>query len=345
VGGGDDAGIKAGDGWLVPGDGFGARPVGMLAGGLNHRDVGVVVRNLGAVFSQQVHQVVGGRLALVIHVGFVSQADDQDFAAFEGLAVVVEGFYGAGDNVFGHTGIDFAGQLNEAGGLSVFAGFPGEVERVNGDAVAAEPGTRVERHKAKGLGFGRLNDFPDVYAHSRIDHLELVDQGDVDRAEDVFQELDRFGCAAGGDRDEGFDGQAVDFHGFLQAERGEAADDFGDVGHAALRVAGVFALGGKSQVEIAASHQARALLQDGAQVFVGGAGESGGFKDHDCAGDKVWSDGPAGFQDVRDVGLALLGERGRDADDDGVGGGSANERKVGGSGEAGGGEGGGDVGV
>jgi len=165
VGGGDDAGIKAGDGWLVPGDGFGARPVGMLAGGFNHRDVGVVVRNLGAVFSQQVHQVVGGRLALVIHVGFVSQADDQDFAAFERFAVVVEGFYGAGDNVFGHTGVDFASQLNEAGRLSVFAGFPGEVERVNGDAVAAEPGTRVERHKAKGLGFGRLNDFPDVYAH------------------------------------------------------------------------------------------------------------------------------------------------------------------------------------
>jgi len=112
-----------------------------------------------------------------------------------------------------------------------------------------------------------------------------------------------------------------------------------------LRIAGVFALGGKSQVEIAASHQARALLQDGAQVFVGGAGESGGFKDDDGAGDKVRSDGPTGFQDVGDVGLALLGERGRDADDDGVGGGSANERKVGGSGEAGGGEGGGDVGI
>lgn len=165
VGGGDDAGIKAGDGWLVPGDGFGARPVGMLAGGLNNGNVGVIVRNLGAVFSQQVHQVVGGRLALVIHVGFVSQADDQDFAAFERLAVVVEGFYGARDNVFRHTGVDFASQLNEAGRLSVLAGFPGEVERVNGDAVAAEPGTRVKRHKAKGLGFGRLNDFPDVYAH------------------------------------------------------------------------------------------------------------------------------------------------------------------------------------
>jgi len=39
VGGGDDAGIKAGDGWLVPGDRFGANPVGMLADGLNHRNV------------------------------------------------------------------------------------------------------------------------------------------------------------------------------------------------------------------------------------------------------------------------------------------------------------------
>jgi len=49
--------LEAGDGWLVPGDGFGASPVGMLAGGLNHRDVGVIARNLGAVFSQQVYQI------------------------------------------------------------------------------------------------------------------------------------------------------------------------------------------------------------------------------------------------------------------------------------------------
>jgi len=55
MGGGDDAGIKAGDGWLVPGDGFDASPLEMLAGGLNHGDVGVVVRNLGAVFSHQAH--------------------------------------------------------------------------------------------------------------------------------------------------------------------------------------------------------------------------------------------------------------------------------------------------
>jgi len=31
------------DGWLVPGDGFGVSPVGMLAGGLNRRDVRVLV--------------------------------------------------------------------------------------------------------------------------------------------------------------------------------------------------------------------------------------------------------------------------------------------------------------
>ena len=51
VGGGDDAGIKAGDAWLVPGDGLGACPVGMLAGVLNHRDVGVIVSNIDTVFS------------------------------------------------------------------------------------------------------------------------------------------------------------------------------------------------------------------------------------------------------------------------------------------------------
>ena len=129
----------------------------MLAGGLNHWNVGVVVRSLGAVFSQH-HKVVGGRRALVIHVGFVSQTDDQDFAAFERFAVVVEGFYGAGDNVFVYAGVAFTCQLNEAGCLSVFAGFPGKVESVNGNGLAAEPGNRVERHKTKELGYHYLKE-------------------------------------------------------------------------------------------------------------------------------------------------------------------------------------------
>jgi len=52
VGGGDDASIKAKDGWIVSGDGLGGSQVAMLACGVNHREVGAVVKNICAVFSQ-----------------------------------------------------------------------------------------------------------------------------------------------------------------------------------------------------------------------------------------------------------------------------------------------------
>ena len=40
--------------------------------------------------------------------------------------------------------------------------FPGEIERIDRDAVPAEPGPRIERHEAERLGRRGVDDFPDV---------------------------------------------------------------------------------------------------------------------------------------------------------------------------------------
>src|SRR5581483_11680262 len=68
------------------------------------------------------------------------------------------------DHAARHRRVDLAGQLDEAGGDVVFARLPGQVERVDRDAVAAEPRARVERHVAEGFGLGRLDHLPDVDA-------------------------------------------------------------------------------------------------------------------------------------------------------------------------------------
>ena len=62
------------------------------------------------------------------------------------------------------------------------------------------PGPGIEGHVAERLGRGGLDDLPDIDAHAFEDHLELVDQGDVDRAEDVLQELGGLGDPGRGDR-------------------------------------------------------------------------------------------------------------------------------------------------
>src|SRR5207244_5892642 len=59
------------------------------------------------------------------------------------------------DHVARHRGVDLTGQLDEAGPRSVLRRFPGQIERIERDAVAAEAGTGIERHEAERLGLDR----------------------------------------------------------------------------------------------------------------------------------------------------------------------------------------------
>ena len=53
--------------------------------------------------------------------------------------------------------------------------------------MSAEAGPRIKRHKSERFGFRGLDDFPNIYPHRVIDHLKLVNEGDIYTAENVFQ--------------------------------------------------------------------------------------------------------------------------------------------------------------
>ena len=106
-----------------------------------------------------------------------------------GLPLVVQRVGDPADDVGGHRRVDLAGQLDEPGVQAVLPGHPGQVERVDRDAVPAQPGPGIERLEAERLGLGRVDHFPDVDAHAVVEHLQLVDQGDVDGAVGVLQDL------------------------------------------------------------------------------------------------------------------------------------------------------------
>ena len=61
------------------------------------------------------------------------------------LPLLVEGLRQLADDVLGHGAVDLAGQLDEAGVQAVLARLPGQVERIDRDAVAAEAGAGVIR--------------------------------------------------------------------------------------------------------------------------------------------------------------------------------------------------------
>ena len=132
------------------------------------------------------------------------------------------------DDAARHRRVDLAGQLDKAGRDVEFARLPGQVERIDRDAVAAEPGPGIERHKAERLGLGRVDHLPDVDAH-RLEHdLQLVDERDVDRAEDVLGELDRLGGLERRDRHGARDDCVVERAARRSAVRPVAADHLRD---------------------------------------------------------------------------------------------------------------------
>src|SRR5271163_441657 len=55
--------------------------------------------------------------------------------------------------------------------------------------MSAETGSGIERMEAEGLSGGGVYDLPDVEVHAQAEHLEFVDQCNVDAAINVLQQL------------------------------------------------------------------------------------------------------------------------------------------------------------
>ncbi len=218
-------------------------------------------------------------------------------------------------DVVGHVFVDVVGQLDEAERLAqVLLHPPREIARVDRQAVAADAGAGRELHVPERLGGGGVDRPPHVDVEVAGEHRQLVDQGDVDVAERVLQQLDQLGLGAGTDRHRG-----VDERGEERVDDGErvgrvAADHLGGVDQAVGGVARVDPLGGVAEEEVArlvgrCGPETRPLGEDRAEERGGGAGIGGALEDHAGAGSEVLADGGAGLLDVAEVGFAVAQRR------------------------------------
>ena len=285
-------------------------------GQLGH--VRIVVGDIAAARAQQLEDLQRRRLAQVAHARLVADPDEQDPRAVDGLAHVVERALDLLQAEVGHLLVDLAGELDELGRHVVLARLPGQVERIDRQAVATHPGARLEAHEAERLGRRGVDDLPDVDPHPVRQDRQLVDERDVDRAEDVLQQLGQLRDLRRGDGDERLAHAAVEVEGSLGALACEAADELGRVADREVRAAGIDALGREREREVLARVQTR-LLQQRHQMLARRAGE-GGRLEHDelaladHAGQRL-----GGGEQRSEVGLAVAVERRGDADEDRLG--------------------------
>src|ERR1700694_6060078 len=121
--------------------------------------------------------------------------------------------------------------------------------------MSSEPRTWVERHEPEWLCLRCFDDFPDVDVHPVEDGLQLVDEGDVDRPEDVLEELAGLGYPRARDRHDPLERRAVKRRSRSRGGLVHPADDLGDVARRELLVSGIFALWRKCQEEIVRATQ------------------------------------------------------------------------------------------
>jgi len=215
------------------------------------------------------------------------------------------------------TFVDLARQLDEFGGLLVLAGLPGQVERVDGYAVPAQPGPRVERLEAERFRAGGRDHLPDVYAHRVEDHLQLVDQGDVHATVDVLDDLGRLGDLARRDRDRLFDHGRIEGMRHGQTLRAHSPDKLRSGACRVVLAARILALGGERQPEILLNLQA-GLLQDRQHDLPCRSRVRGGLQRDQLAGSQGLGNGPGRAFDVLQIGVLGPRQRRRHADDDRV---------------------------
>ena len=142
------------------------------------------------------------------------------------------------------------------------------------------PGPGLEAHEAVGLGRGRLDHLPDVDPHAVGQHRQLVDERDVDRAEDVLQQLRQLRRLRARRRARPVADEAVELLGALaRRPRVRPADHLRRVAQREVGAAGVDALGREGEMEVAARRQPR-LLEQRRDPLARGA-RVGGRLEHD----------------------------------------------------------------
>src|SRR6056297_3121714 len=109
---------------------------------------------------------------------------------------MVQSFESTLNHVTWHIGIDLTRQLNKSGRLLHFTCFPGEIKRIDWDAVPTESRSGSKFHKSEWFGACRIQYLVDIDSHGGINNFKLINHSNIHRAKNVFRKLycfSRFG--------------------------------------------------------------------------------------------------------------------------------------------------------
>ena len=211
---------------------------------------GVVDVDPGAVVAQFLDEVDDTGVTQVGAVFFEGEAEDEDGSVEDGVPMGQQELDDLGGEVAAHAVIGAAAGEDHFRVVADLLGLVGEVVGVDANAVAADE-AGAEREEVP-FAAGGGEDGVGVEAEAVEEHGQFVDEGDVDIALSVFDDLGGFGDSdAGGLMGAGGNDAAVEGVDEFGGLAGGAGGDLGDGRQPVVLVAGVDAFGGVADEEVA----------------------------------------------------------------------------------------------
>ena len=130
-------------------------------------EVRIVVAHLRSLLLQQFDDCQRWRFAEIVDILLICHPQDQNFRSVDGLSALVQGLAYAIHHVIGHVQVDFAGEFNKPRAEIEFLGLPGQIKRIDWDAMASQPRPRVERLESERLCGCGFDNFPNIDTHAQ----------------------------------------------------------------------------------------------------------------------------------------------------------------------------------
>ncbi len=181
------------------------------------------------------------------------------------------------------------------------------------------PGPGLNGHEAERLRRCGLDDLPDVDVHPVAELRELVDERDVDRPEDVLEELRELGRLGRRDGVHVLDRRRVERRGRSGRALVDASDDLGDGLRRPVLTPRIDPLGREREVEVLAAGEAASALEDRLHLLARRARIRRRLEDDEVTRAQPRRDLLRCRDEDPQVGLALSRERGRQGDENRVG--------------------------
>ena len=183
--------------------------------------------------------------------------------------------------------------------------------------MPAEAGARVVGSEAERLGCGGIDDLEDIDPHAVSDDLHLIDETNVDRSVDVFEQFRHFCRLGRTDRNKPVDGLSVKRQAGPETGWRMPPDHFRDRRRGEIRIGRILSFR-RIDGKYGFANLETPTLQTGNDLFLRRARIGGAFKRNHLAAAKMRRNLFTGIDDKAQVGFAILVERCRHADDDAV---------------------------